>query len=180
MKGWHARASKSRPVPGYEGGQTGLLKAIPVLGNRPSKKVHLSPLHLDKLQHWVDAGRLDASKPITIKELVDSGCVGSVKDGVVLLARGGQNFTVKVKLELTHATANAIRLVEGNGGQITCFDYDRRTIRALLRPEKYIGPPQPSLPTDRVKARYFDPARRGYLAGRAGERLASSAEGSKA
>ncbi|KAJ3100974.1 hypothetical protein HDU97_001730 [Phlyctochytrium planicorne] len=34
-KGWLARSSKSRPVPGYEGGQTGLLKAIPKLGFRP-------------------------------------------------------------------------------------------------------------------------------------------------
>jgi large subunit ribosomal protein L15 len=31
-KGWHARASKDRPVPGFEGGQSGILSAIPKLG----------------------------------------------------------------------------------------------------------------------------------------------------
>ncbi|KAI9348729.1 ribosomal protein L18e/L15P [Zopfochytrium polystomum] len=163
-KGLLARSAKARPVPGYEGGQTGLLKAIPMLGRRPSKKLFLSRLHLDKLQHWIDRGRLDASKPITIKHLLDSGAIGSVKDGVVLLARGASNFSAKVELELTHASKNAIKIVEENGGKVTCFDYNRVTIKGLLKPERYIGPPLPSLPTDKVKARYFDPAKRGYLA----------------
>lgn len=33
QKGWHARASKSRPVPGFEGGQSGILSAIPQIGS---------------------------------------------------------------------------------------------------------------------------------------------------
>ncbi len=39
---------------------------------------------MDQLQFWLDTGRLDASKKITVKELYDSGCVKSLKDGIEL------------------------------------------------------------------------------------------------
>lgn len=47
----------------------------------------LRVLELDTLQKWIDLKRIDISKPITIKELVESGVCGSIKDGVVLLAK---------------------------------------------------------------------------------------------
>lgn len=52
-----------------------------------SFEVDMSPLNLDRLQDWIDQGRLDPSKPITVKELHDSRCLHGVKDGVKLLAR---------------------------------------------------------------------------------------------
>ena len=52
-----------------------------------SFSVEMSPLNVDRLQSWVDQGRLDPSKPITMKELVDSRCLHRVKDGVKLLGR---------------------------------------------------------------------------------------------
>lgn len=47
----------------------------------------MSPLNLDRLQQWIDQGRIDPSKPITMKELHQSRCLHGVKDGVKLLAR---------------------------------------------------------------------------------------------
>jgi hypothetical protein len=35
QKGWKARHNRDRPHVGYEGGQYGILKAIPLLGNAP-------------------------------------------------------------------------------------------------------------------------------------------------
>jgi large subunit ribosomal protein L15 len=49
----------------------------------------LRPIPLDKLQLWIDLGRLDASKKITIRDICLSGIAGKVKDGVVLLAMVG-------------------------------------------------------------------------------------------
>ena len=49
------------------------------------------PLNVDRLQEWIDQGRLDTSKPITIKELHESRCLHGVKDGVKLLARVRKN-----------------------------------------------------------------------------------------
>lgn len=43
------------------------------------------PLNLDRLQHWIDRGLIDPSQPITTKELLDSRCIHSVKDGVKIL-----------------------------------------------------------------------------------------------
>jgi hypothetical protein len=47
----------------------------------------MSPLNLDRLQSWIDQGRIDPTKPITLKELVDSRCLHGIKDGVKILAR---------------------------------------------------------------------------------------------
>lgn len=49
--------------------------------------VEMSPINLDRIQSWIDQGRLDVSKPITIKELNESRCLHGIKDGVKLLAR---------------------------------------------------------------------------------------------
>ena len=45
------------------------------------------PLNLSTLQQFVDNGRLDASQPINMRTLVQSGAVGRrTRDGVKLLA----------------------------------------------------------------------------------------------
>jgi ribosomal protein L15 len=73
---------------GFEGGQTPLYRRFPkrhVLVKRrfPDK---LQPLNVGRLQLWIDNGRLDASKPITLKELHDSRIIGKISSGVKLLA----------------------------------------------------------------------------------------------
>ena len=47
----------------------------------------ITPINLDRIQSWIDQGRLDPSKPITLKELQESRCLHGIKDGVKLLAR---------------------------------------------------------------------------------------------
>ncbi|KAJ3068130.1 YmL10 [Podochytrium sp. JEL0797] len=166
-KGYHARASKARPTPGFEGGQAGILRAIPKLGNHTGAKQKLTRVHLDTIEHWISRGRLNADAPIGIRELVASGCISGsgVKDGVVVLAKGGQFLRKKVDLRVTHASQRAIEVVEALGGSVTCFDYDRNTIRALVHPEKFVGEPKPEERFNKsIPARYFDAARRGYLA----------------
>lgn len=43
-------------------------------------------LNLDRLQHWIQTGRIDASQPITMKQLLDSRCIHKIEDGVKLLS----------------------------------------------------------------------------------------------
>lgn len=45
----------------------------------------MTPFNLDRLQHWIDRGLIDPSKPITMKELFETRCVHGIKDGVKLL-----------------------------------------------------------------------------------------------
>jgi large subunit ribosomal protein L15 len=48
----------------------------------------MSPVNLDRIQSWIDQGRLSPKKLITIKELKGSKCIHGVKrHGVKLLAR---------------------------------------------------------------------------------------------
>lgn len=53
-----------------------------------STRKEYAPLNLDRIQHWIDQGRLSSSpeKPITARELLLSNCVHDVKAGIKLLA----------------------------------------------------------------------------------------------
>jgi hypothetical protein len=48
-----------------------------------------SEVNLDRLQHWIDMGRIDPKEPITVAVLLKSGCIPSLRDGVALLAQVG-------------------------------------------------------------------------------------------
>ncbi|KAJ3093237.1 YmL10, partial [Phlyctochytrium bullatum] len=132
-------------------------------------KPRLVRVNLDTIQHWVDTGRLDVSKVITIKTLVETRCIKKVKDGVVILAKGGHFLSHAINLEVTHASQAAIKIIEKAGGSVKCFDYDRKTLRALLKPNRFWSQPSPSLPTQpNIPARYFDENRQGYLYSKVG------------
>jgi hypothetical protein len=49
--------------------------------------VEMSTLNLGRVQNWIDQGRIDPSKPVTIRELFKTKCIRGVKDGVKLLAK---------------------------------------------------------------------------------------------
>jgi large subunit ribosomal protein L15 len=87
QKGQHAHGK----VPaGFEGGQTPQWITNPERGRGKYNpfKVEMSPINLDRIQSWIDQGRLDPSKPITMKELNKSRCLHGVKrHGVKLLAK---------------------------------------------------------------------------------------------
>lgn len=89
QKGQHAHGK----VPaGFEGGQTPQSITNPDRGRNKYNPftVEMSPINLDRIQSWIDQGRLDPTKPITMKELHKSRCLHGVKrHGVKLLARVG-------------------------------------------------------------------------------------------
>ncbi len=147
----------------------------------------MSEVNLDQLQEWIDAGRIDATKQITPKELIESGLVGSVKDGIKILGRGKEAFKTPVDVLVSRASASAIDAIEQAGGKIVTRYYTRLAIRRLLKGESVststplpTGPEhvegvleaarrRPWLyrlpdPTSRRDMEYYrDPAHRGYL-----------------
>ncbi|KAJ3154265.1 YmL15 [Geranomyces variabilis] len=165
QKGYNARQNRTGPTPGFEGGQTGLIKAIPHIGRRGFTKPRYARLYLDTLQHYVETGKLDASKTITIRELVEAKAVGKIKDGVVLLGKGGEFFKSKVNIEVTRATQPAIKLVEEHGGTVQAVYHGKEALKAILRPDRWAIQPKNPMPTRPADiARYTDSLRRGYLA----------------
>eukprot|EP01121_Diplochlamys_sp_Union-15-3_P014263 TRINITY_DN4522_c0_g1_i2.p1 TRINITY_DN4522_c0_g1~~TRINITY_DN4522_c0_g1_i2.p1 ORF type:complete len:169 (+),score=26.93 TRINITY_DN4522_c0_g1_i2:34-540(+) len=74
-KGQKARSGGAIPK-GFEGGQTPYYKRLKKHGTKNALFRRLyAPLNLNRLQFWIDTGRIDVSKKITMKTLRDSGCV---------------------------------------------------------------------------------------------------------
>lgn len=109
------------------------------------------PLNISRLQAWISAGRLDVSKPITVKELLESRCIHRMGDsGVKLLGEGADSIAQPIHVVVSRASASAIEAVEAAGGSITCVYYTPLSLRALVKPEKWTARgkivPRQSLP----------------------------------
>lgn len=147
-----------------------------------SFSVDMKPLNLYKVQDWVDQGRLDPSKLITIKELRQSRCITNVKDGVKLLAKGSEELKASLHVVISRASAKAIAAIEAAGGSVTTRYYTPFAIHRIMqgkmdpinslqsqfqegeetsRKSFYNRLPDP---TSRKDIEYYrDPAHRGYL-----------------
>jgi len=150
----------------------------------------MTPLNLDRVQAWIDQGRIDPTKPITVKELIDSRCLHRVKDGVKLLARGKDELKTPINILVSRASSTAIEAIEAAGGSITTRYYTEAAIKRILKGEsessfepfglKPIAEEESQIiteamlsgpfkyrvpdPTSRKDLEYYrDPAHRGYL-----------------
>jgi large subunit ribosomal protein L15 len=101
---------------------------------RVSFSLDMTTVNLDRIQEWIDQGRIDPKRPITIRELAHSRCVHQTKDGVKVLARGGENALKQpIHLVVSRASATAIAAVETVGGSVTTRFYTRWAIQRILR-----------------------------------------------
>ncbi|MCJ1474891.1 YmL10 [Lambiella insularis] len=118
---------------GFNGGQTPLEVVHGTRGFVNVFSVDMVPLNLSKVQSWIDQGRIDPSRPITIKELADSNCVGKIRDGVKLLADGAQDLHTPINIVISRASASAISAIEKAGGSIVTRYYSPFAIQRILR-----------------------------------------------
>ncbi|KAJ1664197.1 YmL10 [Coemansia sp. RSA 1813] len=164
QKGQKSRSGNSKPGPGFEGGQTPLSQVFPKRGFKNPFKRELQPLNLDRIQHWINTGRLDASKPITLREIHAANAV-RFKEGVILLGRGAHALTSPITIEVTKASSQAVKRIEELGGKVVCVYHNRLALRALLHPEKFaILPKSANPPTAKLRRFYENPEKRGFLA----------------
>ena len=117
-KGHKGQKSRSGvAIKGFEGGQMPLHRRLPKRGfNNIFRKTYRA-INIGRLQEAVDAGRLDAKKPVDSAAIVAAGMVKNPRDGIRLLAKG----ELKAKLNVTVAGASkaAIAAVEKAGGSVT-------------------------------------------------------------
>lgn len=120
---------------GFEGGQTPLAFRTPKRGFVNRFRAEYVPLNLDKLQAWVDDGKLDPSQMITMKHLRDSGAVShQVRSGVKLLGRGADSLgDTPLHLQVMQSSESAKRAIEAKGGSVTTVYYNKLGLRALLK-----------------------------------------------
>ncbi len=101
---------------GFEGGQMPLYRRLPKRGFKNPFRKDFVVVNLGTLQKAVDAGKLDAAKPVDGAALRGAGLVKQVRDGVRLLAKG--ELTAKLTVEVAGASKAAVAAVEKAGGQI--------------------------------------------------------------
>ncbi|KAI3320355.1 ribosomal protein L18e/L15P [Xylariaceae sp. AK1471] len=186
-RGHKGQKQHGKVKPWFQGGQTPLIFQKGRLGFENLRAPIMSEVNLDKLQEWIDAGRIDPTKPITPKELIQSNLVGTIKDGIKLLARGADVLKQPVDIMVSRASASAIAAVEKAGGKIVTRYYTKQAIKRLVEGKSVnTGLPlpigaehvEPVLeevrqkgffyrlpdPTSRWDMEYYrDPAHRGYL-----------------
>jgi len=165
-RGNNGQKSRSGPGPkaGFEGGQTPITKLIPKRGFVNQNAKTYAPVNLDRLQHWIDQGRLTSSSenPITARELLLSGCIHDVHDGIKLLGDGKEFLKSPIHITPSRASKIAIAAIERQGGSVFCKYYNALALRDCVKGR-----------TDRVAAApvrrpdivwYTDWRNRGYLA----------------
>ncbi|KAI1477322.1 hypothetical protein K445DRAFT_321625 [Daldinia sp. EC12] len=186
-RGHKGQKQHGKVRPWFQGGQTPLVVQRGKLGFVNMLAPVMSEVNLNKLQDWIDAGRIDPTKQITPKELVESNLVGTIKDGIKLLARGADALKQPIDIVVSRASAAAIEAVEKAGGKIMTRYYTKQAIKRLVGGKSVhtvkplpTGPDhvQPVLeelrqkgfsyrlpdPTSRWDLEYYrDPAHRGYL-----------------
>ncbi len=97
----------------------------------------MAPVNLDKIQNWIDQGRLNPSEPITLVELCRSGLVGRPKDGIKLLANGAAQLKTPIHVVVSRASQAAIAAVEAIGGSVTTRFYTQQAIRRIRAREMH-------------------------------------------
>lgn len=113
-KGQKARTGVA--VKGFEGGQMPIHRRLPKRGFNNISGKEFAEVTLERLQKAIDAGKLDAGKPVTIEALKAAGLVRHARDGVRVLANG--SLKAKVNLEVTGASAAAKAAIEAAGGSL--------------------------------------------------------------
>jgi large subunit ribosomal protein L15 len=115
IKGQKSRSGVS--INGYEGGQMPLYQRLPKRGfNKPNRK-QWAVVNLGLIQKFIDAGKIDATTPISQDVLVASGLVRRKLDGIRVLAKGV--VTSKLDLTVAGASAAAKAAVEQVGGTLS-------------------------------------------------------------
>ena len=114
-KGQKARSGVS--INGFEGGQMPIHRRLPKRGFNNIFRKNYVEVNLGRLQTAIDAGKLDASKPVDIAALLGAGVISKPRDGVRILAKG-ELKAKKVEIHAAGASKAAIAAVEATGGKI--------------------------------------------------------------
>jgi large subunit ribosomal protein L15 len=116
VKGQKSRTGVA--IKAFEGGQMPLYRRLPKRGFHNLFAKELNEVNLARLQQAVDAGRLDASKPVTQDSLFEAGVLTrKKKDGVKILGRG--ELTTKLDLEVYAVSKSVSDAIEKIGGKVT-------------------------------------------------------------
>mmetsp|Transcript_5377 Transcript_5377/g.11806 ORF Transcript_5377/g.11806 Transcript_5377/m.11806 type:complete len:338 (+) Transcript_5377:69-1082(+) len=134
-KGHNARGRGAHLL--YDGGQLGLIK-FPVSRERPPYEVLYTQLGLGRVLEYIQLGLLDTSRVITMKNLLDVGCVqGKIKYGVLLYGQLPK-LHIPIHIQVTACDDTTKACIEAAGGSVTRVYYTEEGLQALLHPGNYL------------------------------------------
>ena len=114
VKGQKSRSGVA--IKGFEGGQMPVHRRVPKRGfNSPFPTVY-NEVNIGRLQSAVDAGKLDAGKPVTNEALVEAGICRRPLMGVKILGVG--ELKAALNLEVAGASKSAQAAIEKAGGSV--------------------------------------------------------------
>jgi large subunit ribosomal protein L15 len=117
-KGQKGQKSRSGvAIKGFEGGQMPIYRRLPKRGFTNVFRKNFREINIGRLQAAIDAGKIDAGKPIDAETLVAAGMIKSARDGVRLLAKG--ELKANITITVAGASKAAVSAVEGAGGTVT-------------------------------------------------------------
>ena len=103
-------------IKGFEGGQMPLHRRLPKRGFNPPSPLDVNEVNLGRVQSAIEAGKLDASQPITVEALVAAGVCARARDGVKILGNG--ELKTKASFEVYGASKSALEAIEKLGGSV--------------------------------------------------------------
>jgi large subunit ribosomal protein L15 len=118
VKGQKSRTGVA--IKGFEGGQMPLHRRLPKRGFNNIFAKDFNEVSLDRVQVAIDAGKLDASKAVTVEALKEAGVIRRLKDGVRLLGPG--ELKSAVTFEIAGASKPAVEAVEKAGGSVKILE----------------------------------------------------------
>lgn len=115
VKGQKSRSGVA--INGFEGGQMPIYRRLPKRGfSNAMFTRHFNEVSVGRIQTAIDAGKLDAKKPVTAEMLAEAGIIRRIRDGVRLLSDG--EIKAKVEFDIAGASKAAIEKVEKAGGSV--------------------------------------------------------------
>ena len=111
-KGAKARSGGGKR-PGFEGGQMPLTMRLPKRGFTNKWRVEYATVNVERLNIFEDGAT------VTPVELVESGILKNVQDGVKILGNG--EISKKLTVQANKFTASAKEKIEAAGGKVEVF-----------------------------------------------------------
>ena len=120
-KGQKARSGVA--IKGFEGGQMPIHRRLPKRGFKNIHRIEVSEINFDKIEKLISEKKIDPSKIIDAKKLLDLGIIKKINEKIKLLAKG--ELKNKINIEVTASSKTAKESVEKNGGVIKIVDHKK-------------------------------------------------------
>tara|TARA_Y100000590_G_scaffold342688_1_gene391372 strand:- start:5455 stop:5931 length:477 start_codon:yes stop_codon:yes gene_type:complete len=115
VKGQKSRSGVS--IKGFEGGQMPLHRRLPKRGFNNIFSKDYNIFNLDRIQYFIDNGRIDEKNIINTESLIKAKLIKSEKNGIKILGVG--KLKSKLKFEVSGASKKAQEVIKKAGGSIT-------------------------------------------------------------